>query len=210
MLSIFSRSHWIDSTAKRTFDVCLVVVASPILVAVLLVLSTLIVIVDRSLPLFSQWRVGKNGIPFRFYKLNTMGQHRSENPSGGSGDPRATRLGKLLRWMILDEVPQILINTLKGDMSLVGPRPLLRADIELMRSHLSKEDFSAWFAAYCSVRPGWTGRFGVSSRRFKIHSSSYLHARKKYDIEYIQVASWRMDIRTICVHMTLPFIDKNS
>lgn len=209
MPSILPRSYWIDSPLKRAFDVCLVLVVSPFLVALIVLLSVFILIADRSWPLFSQQRIGRNGTPFRFYKLNTMGRHRSDEPSGGSGDARATKLGKMLRWMILDEVPQVLINVLNGDMSLVGPRPLLQADIDLMRRHLGSEGFATWFVAYCSVRPGWTGRFGVSSRRFKIHSGRYLYARKKFDIEYIQTASWQMDIKTICIHALLPFIDKN-
>ena len=191
------------------FDVSLVLVLLPILAFFIAVLSFLIMVIDRSPPLFSQMRVGKDGVPFRFYKLNTMGLHRSAEPSGGASDVRATPLGRLLRWLILDEVPQILINVLKGDMSLVGPRPLLQADIDLMRTRLGKREFDEWFAAYCSARPGWTGIFGVSSRRYKIHSDSYLHARKKYDIEYMRRASLWLDIRTICVHAVLPFLDRN-
>ena len=203
------RSCWIDSTAKHVFDICLVLIATPLLVTLIGILSFLIVMMDRTWPLFSQWRVGKDGRPFRCYKLNTMGRHRSVKPGGGANDGRATKLGRLLRWLILDEVPQILINVLKGDISLVGPRPLLQADIDLMRTHLGQNEFDEWYVAYCSVQPGWTGIFGVSSRRYKIHSDSYLRARKKYDIEYIQRASLWLDIKTICVHAVLPFLDRN-
>ncbi|MDX2776114.1 sugar transferase [Streptomyces caniscabiei] len=209
-MSVFSsRSHWIDSTAKRIFDVCLVLIAAPFLVLLIGVLSLMIVLIDQSPPLFWQWRVGKNGIPFRFYKLNTMGWYRSALPSGGASDVRATPLGRVLRWLILDEVPQILINVIRGDMSLVGPRPLLKADIDLMRACLGQKAFTEWFTAYCSVRPGWTGRFGISSRRYKIHSKKYLLARKRHDIAYMRQASCWIDIKTICVHAVLPFIDRN-
>ena len=203
------QSGWVNSKAKRSFDVCLVIVSAPFISILLLVLMVLIVLVDWSWPLFCQWRVGKGGAPFRFYKLNTMGRHRSVEISGGSGDKRATRLGRVLRWLILDEVPQIMINVIKGEMSLVGPRPLLQADIELMRRRLTPKKFATWYYAYCSVRPGWTGRFGISSRRFQIHSDAYLQARRYYDIMYVKQASWRMDIWTICAHAILPFIDQN-
>ena len=169
----------------------------------------LILVIDRTKPLFTQWRVGKDGVPFRFYKLTTLGRHRSAEPSRGSSDERATRLGRVLRWLILDEVPQIAINVLIGNMSLVGPRPLLQADIDLMARRLPPEDFKAWYSAYCSVTPGWTGRFGVSSRRYKIQSDDYLCARKQYDIAYVREANWRMDVRTILVHAVLPFLDVN-
>ena len=77
-MSVFSsRSHWIDSIAKRMFDVCIVFIAAPFLVLLMSLLSLMIVLIDRSPPLFWQWRVGENGVPFRFYKLNTMGRHRS-------------------------------------------------------------------------------------------------------------------------------------
>lgn len=209
-MSVFSsRSHWIDSTAKRMFDVCIVFIAAPFLVAFMGLLSLMIILIDRSPPLFWQWRVGENGIPFRFYKLNTMGHHRSVLPSGGASDMRATPLGSVLRWLILDEIPQILINVLKGNMSLVGPRPLLQADIDMMYDRLGQKAFAEWFTAYCSVRPGWTGRFGISSRRYKIHSKKYLWARQKHDIAYVRQASCWIDIKTICVHAVLPFIDRN-
>lgn len=172
-------------------------------------LMVLILVFDQTKPLFTQWRVGKNGVPFRFYKLTTLGKHRSVEPSQGSSDARATRLGRVLRWLILDEVPQIAINVLIGNMSLVGPRPLLQADIDLMAARLSPEDFAAWYAAYSSVTPGWTGRFGVSSRKYKIQSRAYLEARKHCDIAYVREANWRIDVRTILVHAILPFLDVN-
>jgi lipopolysaccharide/colanic/teichoic acid biosynthesis glycosyltransferase len=199
-------SAWVDCGLKRTLDVCGVIVASPLLVGLILACMLLIACVDRATPLFCQMRVGKNGIPFRCYKLNTMGRHRSFEVSRGANDERATRLGRWLRWAILDEVPQIFINVLLGDIALVGPRPLLQADVDLMKQRLSHAEFTAWHDAYCAGRPGWTGRFGVSSRRYPMQSDAYLKARHHYDTAYRREATWWMDVKTVCVHAALPFI----
>ncbi|HSW91923.1 MAG TPA: sugar transferase [Candidatus Saccharimonadales bacterium] len=200
------RSGWVDCGLKRTVDICGVIIASPFLLGLLVVLMVLIVCIDKTYPLFSQMRVGKNGVPFRFYKLNTMGSHRSMDISRGANDDRATRLGKILRLTILDEVPQILINVLLGDMALVGPRPLLQTDIDLMKQRLSADDYEKWYRVYTAGRPGWTGKFGLSSRRFKIQSHSYLMARMHHDISYRQTATWWMDVKIVFIHAALPFI----
>lgn len=199
-------SSWVDCGLKRTVDICGVIIASPFLIGLLAVLMALIACIDRTCPLFSQMRVGKDGVPFRFYKLNTMGSHRSMDIGRGANDDRATRLGKILRLTILDEVPQILINVLLGNMVLVGPRPLLQTDIDLMKQRLSADNYKRWYGAYIAGRPGWTGKFGLSSRRFKIQSHSYLRARMHHDIAYRQTATWWMDVKIVFIHAALPFI----
>jgi lipopolysaccharide/colanic/teichoic acid biosynthesis glycosyltransferase len=158
-----ARSAWVDCGVKRAVDICGVVVVSPFLVGLLIILMVLIVCIDRAWPLFWQMRVGKDGVPFRFYKLNTMGSNRAMDISRGADDKRATWLGRMLRLTILDEVPQILINVLLGDMVLVGPRPLLQADIDFMKQQLTVDEYTRWYRAYTSGRPGWTGKFGLSS-----------------------------------------------
>jgi putative colanic acid biosynthesis UDP-glucose lipid carrier transferase len=200
------RSGWVDCGLKRTVDICGVIIVSPFLIGLLVVLMVLIACIDRTYPLFSQMRVGKDGVPFRFYKLNTMGSHRSMDISRGANDDRATPLGKILRLMILDEVPQILINVLLGDMVLVGPRPLLQTDIDLMKQRLGASDYEKWYEAYTAGRPGWTGKFGLSSRQFKIQSQSYLMARMRHDIAYRQSATWWMDVKIVFIHAVLPFV----
>lgn len=203
-------SPWVNSRTKRVVDICLVLVASPILVILIVFLSLLIFCVDHTVPLFHQMRVGKNGVPFKLYKLNTMGNYRSYEVSRGSQDTRATPLGRWLRWMILDEVPQIFINVLLGDLALVGPRPLLQADVDLMRCRLPERDFLEWYRVYRTLKPGWTGKFGVSSRRFRIQSDPYLQARYYHDLDYYRSASLWLDLRIIARHAILPFIDVNK
>lgn len=168
----------------------------------------MIIVIDRSPPLFYQMRIGKKGIPFKFYKLNTMRHSRGVDISKGTDDKRSSWLGRWLRHTTLDEVPQILVNVLKGDMTLVGPRPLLKADIFLMKQQLGSRRFRWWYRAYCTTRPGWTGWFGVQSRKHTLHSDNYLCARFRYDIAYRKHASLWLDIKIVCVHATLPYLDK--
>lgn len=199
-------SVWVDSRLKQVGDICTVIFIAPLLVSLLTILMILILCVDRTWPIFWQMRVGRGGTPFKFYKLNTMGRHRAWDISRGANDARATRLGKILRLTILDEVPQILINVLIGNMGLVGPRPLLQADIDLMKKQLSARDYEKWYEVYTAGRPGWTGKFGLASRRFKIHSREYLMARMYHDTTYRRTATWWLDVKIIFIHVALPFV----
>lgn len=203
-----SQNSWIDSPTKQRLDQCAVALLSPVLCVLLLVLALLIIVVDRSHPLFYQMRVGKGGVPFKFYKLNTMRHVRAVDISRGTDDERSSSLGRWLRRTTLDEVPQILINVLKGDMTLVGPRPLLKADVYLMKHRLDSWRFESWYRAYCTTRPGWTGWFGVRSRQLVLHSDGYLQARSHYDVAYRKHASLSLDIMIVCAHATLPYLDK--
>ena len=203
-------SYWIESRAKRSVDFLIVLLFSPVLIVLIVIIALLIICVDRSVPLFRQQRVGKNGVTFYLYKLNTMGRVWGDDPSQGAQDARATALGKWLRWTILDEIPQILVNVLRGDMSLVGPRPLLQKDITLMKQRLPKDDFSLWYETYRSMRPGWTGKFGVSSRQFRIQSDEYLRARYVHDLAYRRQATPWLDVKIIFLHAILPYLDVNK
>jgi exopolysaccharide production protein ExoY len=198
---------WISSRSKRMVDIIGVLLALPFLILLVLVMIILVVVIDRSTPLFSQSRIGKGGTIFKFYKINTMGRIRSNDYGRGAHDDRATPLGRILRIAILDEVPQILINILRGDMGLVGPRPLLQADVDLMKARLDSVEYERWFAAYSFGRPGWTGKFGLESRRFVTQSDEYLRARLKQDVKYRYEATLRMDIAIIFIHAILPFLD---
>lgn len=198
---------WITSRFKRLFDVIGVLIALPLLILLVLLMILLVLVIDHSTPLFSQLRVGRNGILFKFYKINTMGRVRDSDSGRGTLDSRATHLGRLLRIGILDEVPQILINVLRGDMGLVGPRPLLQADIDLMKVQLSAIEYQQWFDAYTFGRPGWTGKFGIESRQFEIQSDQYLQARFKQDTLYRYTATPQMDIVIILIHTILPYLD---
>lgn len=172
------RSHMLEpfgrwAVAKRAIDLLL---ASALLLAALplLVVAVLAILLDtRGGPIFAQDRVGRGGRTFRLYKLRSMAvggddtAHRryceallqgDAERVGGlfklADDPRVTRVGRLLRRSSVDELPQ-LWNVVRGDMSLVGPRPLLPSDAE---------QFSAAQWGRLRVRPGITGLWQVSGR----------------------------------------------
>lgn len=207
MVRVKAGEAWITSRSKRFFDIIGVLLALPFLIILILVMVLLVIVIDRSIPLFSQPRMGRGGVIFKFYKINTMGRIRETDYGRGAHDDRATYLGRILRVTILDEVPQILINVLRGDMGLVGPRPLLQADIDLMRARFSSGEYRQWFEAYTFGRPGWTGKFGLESRRFEIQSDTYLKARLKQDVAYRYEANAQMDIAIIFIHAILPYLD---
>lgn len=173
---------------------------------VLLGIALLVVLTSSGPALYTQCRVGQGGRPFRIYKFRTMWEdadkrlgdvfhhhpdleeeflkhHKLEN------DPRITPLGKFLRRTSLDELPQLL-NVIKGEMSLVGPRPVTREEIET-RYQAAKEE-------YCLVRPGMTGLWQVSGR-----SERGYGVRVRLDLWYIRNWSLWLDlvilVRTIGV-----------
>lgn len=134
---------------KRAFDVGVsmvgLIVASPVLLpAIIMVWWS-----DKAPPFYIAERIGKGGEPFRMVKLRTMtvGADRSGVDSTGSSDPRITRLGHFLRRFKIDELPQ-LWNVLRGDMSVVGPRPNVRRETELY----TREELQLLM-----VKPGMTG-----------------------------------------------------
>jgi lipopolysaccharide/colanic/teichoic acid biosynthesis glycosyltransferase len=150
--------------------------------------------------LYCHNRVGKNGQPFAMWKFRTMytdaacilASHLASDPQARAEwnqnfklrrDPRVTPIGRILRRFSLDELPQ-LWNVLCGDMSLVGPRPIVKD--EICR-------FGASFGAYCAVRPGMTGRWQVSGR-----SSTSYEQRVRMDEEYVHSWSMTRDLIILC------------
>ena len=155
----------------RAIDIVIALAALVVLSPVLLVISLLLWLQDGGAPIFVHWRIGKGGVPFPCLKLRTMvvdSEHRlreylETNAAAAQewaqdqklrDDPRVTPLGSFLRKSSLDEIPQ-LFNVLTGQMSLVGPRPIVAAEIPR---------YGRYFRAYCRVRPGITGLWQVSGR----------------------------------------------
>lgn len=150
---------------KRFFDVIGAVVLLVATAPILLISALAIMIEDGGSPIFKQIRVGKDGKPFRIYKFRTMFVNADEmdidlrNDHDGpifkmTNDPRITKVGNILRKTSMDELPQ-LVNILKGEMSLVGPRPLPVHEV-----HAAPVEFLDRQA----VKPGLTGRWQVSGR----------------------------------------------
>jgi lipopolysaccharide/colanic/teichoic acid biosynthesis glycosyltransferase len=138
---------------------------------------------------FTQDRIGQGGLPFRIYKFRTMhpSRRREHRPFEGEDrrlthkhpdDPRLSAVGRLLRRLSLDELPQ-LINIVKGDMSLVGPRPELVSIVD---------GYEPWQHRRHSVKPGLTGLWQVSARERPMHESTDI------DLEYVDAISFRTDV----------------
>ncbi len=141
--------------AKRLFDVIVSALAIIILSPIFIILVTIIIITDGLPIIYKQQRVGKNCKMFTMYKLRTMTNRAVEKDIADLGDnSRITKIGKFLRKTKLDEIPQ-LWNVLKGDMSIVGPRPELKSRLQYYTTH--------WEKVY-SVRPGITGNSSIVFR----------------------------------------------
>ena len=132
--------------AKRLLDIILSLIALAILSPVLVVVAILIRLDSPGSVIFKQQRIGREFVPFTIFKLRTMAIEAPSLEVTAGGDSRITRVGRFLRRSKLDEVPQ-LVNILRGEMSLVGPRPEVATYVDMFR-----EDFETILA----VRPGLT------------------------------------------------------
>ena len=185
--------------AKRVFDVVAVVLALPLLVPILAVVAIAIRLDSPGPVVFTQHRTGMHGRRFAMYKFRTMVAdaeerkrelaHLNELPWPDfkiTDDPRVTRVGRFLRATSLDELPQLL-NVLKGDMTLVGPRP----------TSFSANTYDLWHTARLEVRPGLTGLWQVEAR-----SEVSFDERLRLDIAYVRGMSPALDAR-ILLHTVL-------
>jgi len=184
---------------KRLMDVVLATVALIILSPFLILIAALIKMDSSGPVLFLQNRLGKDGRPFTMYKFRTM-QHNApvtRNPDGsyfvGANDPRLTRIGRLLREYTLDEIPQLL-NVLKGDMSLVGPRPDQVADLELYDDLLRRK---------LEVKPGMANLALIHGRNIL----SWLQ-RAEWDAYYVDHHSLKLDLEILLKAAVLVLLRK--
>ncbi len=146
------------SFLKRTFDACVSACALVVLSPLLLIVALIIKLDSKGPVIFSQNRVGKNGNLFKIYKFRTMKVTApSEMATADLSDPytHITRVGRILRKTSLDELPQ-LFNVFKGDMSLVGPRPLIKSESDVHKLRMREGVYD--------VRPGVTGWAQVNGR----------------------------------------------
>lgn len=167
---------------KRGIDIIVSGIGLIVLSPVLLILCALVRVKLGSPVLFTQERPGKNEKIFKLYKFRSMTDERDENGELLSDEVRLTSFGKLLRATSLDELPE-LFNILKGDMSLVGPRPLLVRYLP----YYTKEERHRH-----DVRPGLTGLAQVNGR-----STLGWEERFAYDLQYVENLSFRMDAKVI-------------
>lgn len=193
---------------KRTIDVTLASILLLILSPLMLAIAIAVWCADGGSPLFSQERIGQGGRRFRCHKFRTMRAdaeallaewRQTEHPLWRKyvqhnfkldDDPRITLVGRFLRRSSLDELPQ-LFNVLKGEMSLVGPRPLLEREIG---------DYgAAAFEEYIRVRPGITGLWQISGR-----SNTSFAERVELDRKYVRRQSLLVDLAILV--QTIPVV----
>ncbi|MCI4440798.1 sugar transferase [Tibeticola sp.] len=170
---------------KRAFDFAASALALLLLSPVLATVALAVWLEDGPPVLFRQARIGLGGRPFQMLKFRSMVKDAAaRGPYYTQGaDPRITRVGRFIRRTSLDELPQ-LINVLKGEMSLVGPRP----DLPAQQSLYAPEDW----ALRCSVRPGLTGLAQALYR-----SDCTERERLEADLRYVREASFGLDLKIL-------------
>ncbi|MFC4402971.1 sugar transferase [Gracilibacillus xinjiangensis] len=176
---------------KRPMDIVLSFVAILILSPVFLIVALLVRINLGSPVLFKQKRPGLNEEVFMMYKFRTMTDEKDEKGNLLPDDRRLTMFGRLLRSSSLDELPE-LFNILKGDMSIVGPRPLLVQYLSLYNEHQKRRH---------EVRPGLSGLAQISGRN-AINWEDKFHL----DVEYVDNVSFIMDWKIILLTMKKVFV----
>lgn len=181
-------------TAKRIFDVTVSLIALPFFLVLMGIIALAIAIDSPGPIIFKQKRTGKGGRRFDMYKFRTMVKNAEElkikyahlnkhtwPDFSITNDPRVTRVGRILRKTSLDELPQIF-NVLKGDMSLVGPRP----------TSFDASTYSLWHTERLEVLPGITGLWQISGRK-----ELDFDERLRLDIEYIHRQSFWLDLEIL-------------
>jgi exopolysaccharide production protein ExoY len=193
-----------DLSVERLVDIALSISALIFLAPLMLLVALAVYIVDPGPVLFGHRRLGKDGRTFRCWKFRSMvvdadarlqallasdPQARAEWEADHKlrNDPRVTRIGHFLRKSSLDELPQFF-NVLMGEMSLVGPRPIVSDEVA---------KYGRYFANYCRVRPGITGLWQISGR----NDISY-RRRVAIDVAYVRSKSLALDLSILL--LTVP------
>ena len=197
------RSKVLYKVIKRTFDIVVSLVGCIFLLPIIIIVKiSYLISKDYNSIFYTQTRIGKNGKEFKLYKFRSMIPNADEvlkkllkNPiykdewernQKLENDPRITKMGKILRKTSLDELPQ-MINVLKGDMAMIGPRPLVKGELDAHHGN---------HAIYESVRPGISGWWAVNGR-----SATTYEKRLELEYYYCENCSLMLDIK--CFFMTI-------
>jgi len=190
-----------DESIFRAMDVTICILALLFLLPLMVLVAAAVFLQDGGPVLFSHRRIGRGGRPFYCIKFRSMASGAetrlaavlASNPAARAEwardhklriDPRVTPLGSFLRRSSLDELPQLL-NVLRGEMSIVGPRPIVEAEISR---------YGRRFRHYCAVKPGITGLWQVRrTRQPQTDFQEWIH----YDVQYVKKQSIWLDIRIL-------------
>lgn len=176
---------------KRLLDICLGLIGLPFFCLFFIILAPIIYCTDKGPVFYNAPRLGRNGKVFNMFKFRSMKVNAPDirNADGstynGANDPRVTKIGKIMRKTSLDEIPQIL-NVLKGDMSLVGPRAFLGT------TKLTYDQMDSKRQKRLTVRPGITGYSQAYYR-----NSIGLDEKIEYDCYYVDHVSFLMDMKIL-------------
>lgn len=194
------RRFWM---VKRTQDILFSSIALVVLSPLMLLIAAAIMIDDHSAgPIFVQERIGRKGKPFRLYKFRSMcanaesklGELLDRNEMDGpvfkiKRDPRITRVGRIIRKTGLDELPQ-LVNVIRGEMSLIGPRPALPREVKLYGEY-------EWQRLY--VTPGLSCYWQIAPHRNELSFEEWMELDIKYVQERSFLVDWKIIFKTIAV-----------
>lgn len=213
MTTARKKKHCFYHVVKRVFDIMFSVVGIILLIPITIIIGLCIKIEDHGPIFFKQQRIGKNGKPFNLIKFRSMkvgAEAELEELLKGDNafsrefkdnekvhnDHRITKIGKFIRKTSIDELPQLL-NVFAGKMSMIGPRPLLKGELERHRGN--KE-------IYWSVRPGITGWWGCNGR------SSITNYKKRLELEYYYVEhmSFWLDVKCFFLTVKAVFVTKGA
>ena len=180
-------TRYLDSRRKRALDLAvaggLLLVSAPIQALAALAIR----LESRGHPIYRQGRVGRHGHAFEVYKLRTMvsgAEHMGAGMAVDEGDTRITRVGAILRRTSIDELPN-LVNVLRGEMSLVGPRPTIQVQVDQYTDRQRRR---------LDVKPGLTGWAQVNGR-----ASLPWSERIELDLWYLEHASLRLDLKILAL-----------
>jgi polysaccharide biosynthesis protein PslA len=197
------------SISKRVFDIIVAGAALLFFAPLLITVAVAIKLTSSGPVLFVQRRYGYRNRSFKIYKFRTMrtnaGDARGVKQTV-QGDSRVTAIGRILRKTSLDEIPQLL-NVLKGDMSLVGPRPHVPG---MLAAELTYEDLVPYYFQRHSARPGITGLAQVNGCRGSTVEAGRAISRIDYDLHYIEKWSLGMDIMIIMRTIRREFLSSGN
>ena len=187
---------------KRLCDLFFAVIGL-IITSPLWIIAIIGILVSDWGPIFyTAHRIGKGNKPFKMYKFRSMRvqtDHEEQKGWTTKNDPRVTKVGKVIRKTSIDELPQ-LFNVLKGDMSLIGPRPERPQYVEKFREEIPR------YMVKHQVRPGMTGWAQVNGYR----GNTSIRRRIEYDIYYIEHWSIAFDIKILVLTVFKGFINRNA
>lgn len=182
---------------KRLLDLLVALIAFVVFLVPMILVALVVIVDDPGTPVFAQYRVGRYGKRFKLYKFRTM---KRETPKYLSTmemedpDRYITRVGRVLRKLSLDELPQ-LVNVIKGDMSLVGPRPLISDEYEI---HAMRTRFGVY-----EIRPGVTGLAQINGR-----DQVSPEEKVRWDVEYMRRFGLWQDVKILL--RTVPKVFRGS